>query len=1053
LTRAARLDERVKNRIKRALGRPVAQEQPDPRVDRLVRSELFDEAWYADQVDDQTRFADRAAAVRHYLDEGLEQGLSPHPLVDPEHIRRSFNPRRRERLGKRDPLSLVLRRKLFEVSTHPLFDAVGYAERFPESLDHPDGPTGHYCSHGGVGRPNDWLPAGVDLRDWVRDRTAEWHVRAAVVPVEWRDAYDLAAAERVAERWRTAPAPTTTVGVLLNPGSDEDVLTATLDSLAAQSHAPETVVVLDLGRLPGLPKLLEDRLPGRHRVVTGASLGEALQRSAEGIGTDFVAWLQAGDRWEPDRLRVLTAAAASEAADVVVDDLADQSPAERGFSVDVPAELVPGRVLVDPARVLVRRSALPKIDTTLRGAWLFDVLVRLRLGPARWSHVGWAGVRRTVADPDAVLRAPEPDRPLVDHEFLDSWKDVSLGRRLVDWVALSEREQRDVVSVIIPTYDDSALTTAAVESVMASDGVGGVRLECLVWDNGSSASVSPALDALVERFPDLVLLRTPVNLGFSLGNDLALAQASGSTVVFLNNDTTVPAGWLPPLLEALDQPGVLAVQPLLLYPSGSVQCAGVVHPTTGGLPSPLLQGFPVEDAAGVDALELAALTGAALVMRYADAVALRGFDPVFTNGMEDIDLCHRLRALRPGHFRVVSGVRVVHHESRTPGRFARHLVNRDVYLDRWRGVDEPRDDVRMWAACGYTVVGHEVRHASGPAGRRLGVPEPVLVRTARLEVKERPRSLRWAIKHAAPAGEVGETWGDTHFARALADALRQRGQEVVIDHREEFERASGRHDDVVLVLRGLRALRTSPEFATLAWVISHPDLVTRAELEAYDHVFAASTTWSHARSRAWGVPIEPLLQATDPVRFHPERGTPGTGHDVLFVGNSRNVNRPVVRDAVAAGLPLKIFGSDWGQFVPADLIAGEYIDNEHLATAYRSAGVVLNDHWEDMARDGFLSNRLFDAVACGARVITDEVAGGSETLREIFGDAVQIYRGVEDLHRLAEADDAVFGDDATRLAVAAGVAVEHSFGARADRLIEVAHEVCGRRGLDGRPAR
>ena len=1050
MARTARLDERVKNRIKRALGRrPEPQEQPDPRVDRLVRSELFDEEWYADQVGDRARFADRAAAVRHYLDEGLEQGLSPHPLVDPEHIRRSFNPRRRERLGKRDPLSLVLRRKLFDVSTHPLFDAVGYAERFPESLEHPDGPTGHYCSRGGVDRPNDWLPAGVDLRDWVRARTAEWHARAAVVPVEWRTDYDDAAARQVAERWRAAPAPTATAAVVLNPGNDEDVLSATLDSLVGQSHAPATVVVLDLGRLPGLPDLLEDRLPGRHRLVTGAALGEALHEAVASIDTDFVAWLQAGDRWEPDRLRILTAAAAADSADVVVDDLADASTAQRGHSVDVPAELVPGRVLVDPARVLVRRSVLPEVDTTLRGAWLFDVLVRLRLGPSRWSHVGWLGVRRTVPDPETVLSAPAPDRPLVDHEFLDSWKDVSLGRRLVDWAALAEQRQRDVVSVIIPTYDDSALTTAAVESVMASDGVGGVRVECLVWDNGSSAVVSPALDALCERFPEVVLLRTPVNLGFSLGNDLALARATGSTVVFLNNDTTVPAGWLPPLLEALDRPDVLAVQPLLLYPTGAVQCAGVVHPTTGGLPHPLLQGFPVEDAAGVDSRELNALTGAALVLRYDDAVALRGFDPVFTNGMEDIDLCHRLRARRPGHFRVVSDVRVVHHESRTPGRFARHLANRDVYLDRWRGVDEPRDDVRMWAACGFTVVGHEVRHASGPAGRRLGVPDPVLVRTARLAVTERPRALRWAIKHAAPAGAVGETWGDTHFARAIADALRRRGQEVVIDHREEFERATGRHDDMVLVLRGLRALRTSPEFPTLAWVISHPDMVTRAELSAYDHVFAASTTWSHARTAAWGVPVEPFLQATDPERFHPERGTPGTGHDVLFVGNSRNVSRPVVRDAVAAGLPLKIYGADWAQFVPSELIAGEYIDNEHLATAYRSAGVVLNDHWEDMARDGFLSNRLFDAVACGARVITDEVAGGAESLREIFGDAVQIYRGVEDLRRLAEAGDAVFGDDATRLGTAARVADEHSFGARADRLIEVAHEVRRRRGLDG----
>jgi GT2 family glycosyltransferase len=1032
------------------MGTPTDAPPPDPDVERLVGSELFDLEWYADQAG--VTFPDRHAAVVHYLREGVDAGLSPHPLVDPAHIRRSYGPRRRERLGRGDPLSLLLRRRLFETPTHPLFDTEGYLARFPEALEHPDGPTGLYCSRGAVDRPNDWLPEGQDLREWVRERTRDWRVRDAAVPRAWRESYDTAGARRVAERWLATPVVDTPVAVVLDPGSDAARLRETLDSVAAQTHGRVSVWALDLGRLPDLADLLQRRLPGRHRLVRHPSHGEALRLAVDEVrGTDagLVAWLQAGDVWQPDRLRIAAAAAAAESADVVVDDLVDDSPARRGYAVDVPPELVPGRVLVDPARVVVRVEALPEVDTTLRGAWLFDLLVRLRLGEARWSHVGWLGTRRTVEDPAKVLKAPVADRPLVDHEFLDSWQDVSLWRRLVDWEALAGREQRDdVVSVIIPTYDDSVLTTAAVESVLASDGVGGLRVECIVWDNGSSAAASAGLDALTVRFPEVVFLRTPVNLGFSLGNDLALARATGSTVVFLNNDTTVPADWLPPLVEALQQPEVLAVQPLLLYPSGSVQCAGVVFPTTGGLPHPLLQGFPVEDARAVDTLQLSALTGAALVVRHADAVALRGFDPVFTNGMEDVDLCHRLRALRPGHFRVVSEVRVVHHESRTPGRFARHLVNRDVYLDRWGGVDEPRDDERMWAACGFTVVGHEVRHVAGPAGRRLGVPDPVLVRTARLEVVEHPRPLRWAIKHAAPTGDLGETWGDTHFARALAGALRRLGQEVVIDHRDELERATGRHDDVALVLRGLRPVRTTPEFPTLAWVISHPDMVTRAELAACDHVFAASTTWAQDRTAAWGVPVEPLLQATEPELFHPGRGVPGTGHDVLFVGNSRNVNRPVVRDAVEAGLPLTVYGTRWEQFLPAELIAADYLDNEHLAIAYRSAGFVLNDHWEDMARDGFLSNRLFDAVASGARVITDEVAGGSEGLHALFGDAVQVYRSVEDLHRLVEAGDAVFGDEASRAAVAERVAAEHSFDARAQRLLEVARQVRVQRGLD-----
>ena len=46
-----------------------------------------------------------------------------------------------------------------------------------------------------------------------------------------------------------------------------------------------------------------------------------------------------------------------------------------------------------------------------------------------------------------------------------------------------------------------------------------------------------------------------------------------------------------------------------------------------------------------------------------------------------------------------------------------------------------------------------------------------------------------------------------------------------------------------------------------------------------------------------------------------------------------------------------------------------------------------------MRADGFVSNRLFDAVASGARVVTDPVDG----LAELFGPSVQGYETPDDL--------------------------------------------------------
>ncbi|GMA87206.1 hypothetical protein GCM10025868_24560 [Angustibacter aerolatus] len=460
-----------------------------------------------------------------------------------------------------------------------------------------------------------------------------------------------------------------------------------------------------------------------------------------------------------------------------------------------------------------------------------------------------------------------------------------LHRHLVDWSAPVEPVD-DLVSVVVPTHADHRLTRQAVlrvseaydAALAAWEATGGTddpptRVEVVVVDNGCPADEAVALDSLPLEFPIARVLHQPVNRGFALGNDLALPSTSGRVVVFLNNDTEVRTGWLEPLVAALDDPTVHGAQSLLIYPSGSIQSAGIAFPATGGVPHVLLQGFPVEDAEGIEHERFSACTAASLAMRRADVLALGGFDPLFHNGMEDVDLGLRMCRLRPGRFTVRPDSLVLHHESRAPGRFERSLVNRRLLLDRYRD-DVPRDDVRLWGSRGYDVVGHEVRQVVS-RDRRVSVPEPVLTRSLRADVREGVPRLRWALKNPAPAGPEAERWGDTHFARRLAAALRRLGQEVVIDHRAEFERSTGRFDDVVLVLRGVGPYNPVFGQVSLCWLISHPEMMSRRESVAYDRVFAASTVWARRMSAAWDVRIDPLLQATDaepvPPRPRPPR--------------------------------------------------------------------------------------------------------------------------------------------------------------------------------------
>ena len=306
-----------------------------------------------------------------------------------------------------------------------------------------------------------------------------------------------------------------------------------------------------------------------------------------------------------------------------------------------------------------------------------------------------------------------------------------------------------------------------------------------------------------------------------------------------------------------------------------------------------------------------------------------------------------------------------------------------------------------------------------------------------------PRWLRrkprwtWSIVTSAPKGEPGRAWGDTYFAEDLAEALRELDQRVSVVSRAGAGAAERETDDVVVVLRGLRRVHPRRGKATwLLWVISHPELVDADEPRDFDAVFAASNTWG----RDARVPVTPLLQATDPARFHPrEAQAPWTGR-VLFVGNTRGEYRPIVRDAIAVGAEPMVYGSGWGGLIPDELWCGEFLPNDQLPLAYASARVVLNDHWGDMAEAGFLSNRLFDAVGAGAAVVSDPVRG----LVDVFGDVVRVSRDAADLAHLL-GPDGDLPSVAERRDAATRVASEHSFVDRARVLLDTVTRL---RGVD-----
>lgn len=296
--------------------------------------------------------------------------------------------------------------------------------------------------------------------------------------------------------------------------------------------------------------------------------------------------------------------------------------------------------------------------------------------------------------------------------------------------------------------------------------------------------------------------------------------------------------------------------------------------------------------------------------------------------------------------------------------------------------------------------------------------------------------LAWSLKIAAPAGPEGDGWGDVHFAAELAGALERLGQRVRIDRRDAHVRDDDAADDVTLVLRGLDRVPPNPASVNLLWVISHPDDVSDTELRSFDAAFAAGPVWGATAAARSGVPVRTLLQATDPSVFHPgSRSVTSPDADrVVFVGSTRGAARPVVADAVALGADLRVHGPGWEALVPAESLGEASLTRAEVATAYASARVVLNDHWPDMAAGGFVSNRVFDVLASGGVVVTDEVAGLAEVLDV---PTLAVARSRDELAVLLDPSNA-WPTAAERAAVASHIAAEHSFDARAAVLLEAA---------------
>jgi N-acetylglucosaminyl-diphospho-decaprenol L-rhamnosyltransferase len=235
------------------------------------------------------------------------------------------------------------------------------------------------------------------------------------------------------------------------------------------------------------------------------------------------------------------------------------------------------------------------------------------------------------------------------------------------------------LSICILTSRQPDLLPVCVNSCFAEIGRARLDAEVIVVDNASRDRY-PA--KLVDRYPRVNVLRSERNLGFSIGNNLAIRRSSGQNILILNDDAVLQQHSLSIMIQKLESnPQIAAVGPRLSNPDGSLQ-RGFTNKravTLRSILSGVLQTWQTfdkfwltrrmltqmkDDYSSGEADELA---GACLLVRRRALDEIGLFDESFYFWSEDADLCWRLRKAGWKLF-YSADVEVTHHGSASLNR-------------------------------------------------------------------------------------------------------------------------------------------------------------------------------------------------------------------------------------------------------------------------------------------------------------------------------------------------------------------------------------------------
>ena len=597
--------------------------------------------------------------------------------------------------------------------------AIGVADHLREDVAKAGLPTARCGFRIMLYRP---LAAMINKDIYVRDARSKRNLSSCPKRIDQNDtlvrfltrpnSIKTAVRQRLARRMTSETTGITITIIMPVYNTRQDWLTEALNSVMGQWSAGWELICVDDGSTqPHVRASLEaaTRQDRRIRVIRSpfnVGVGRAVNLGIRAAKGDYVAFMDHDDILEPDAVHKLAKAALTTSADLIYSDevlvgedagVVLEVRARPAFSYDYYLSH-PYFVHMVAVRTALARSlkgwdeqltisndidfVLRVIERATAVAHVPAVLYRWRTHTTSTGHSKASEVMETMT---GILNKhlerlgftkSRASRGLGFNEFRIDWEDDGGG-----------------VLIVIPTHNRVDLLRPCIESIERT--ADGANCRILVVDHESTDPETLDYLKVISERHSVMPYKGVFN--YAKINNAAVRAYGGDEkyLLFLNNDIeAINPGWIQRLRSLAARPEVGIAGPLLLYPDGNVQHAGVLMGFNGAADHVGKFASAYDHTGGryngyncilTSVRDYSAVTAACMLMRHDIFRKVGGFDEKFVVGFNDTDLCLRIRDA--GYKVLFDGHTVLfHHESQTRRESANlaHPQDDERLRSRWR---------------------------------------------------------------------------------------------------------------------------------------------------------------------------------------------------------------------------------------------------------------------------------------------------------------------------------------------------------------------------------